>query len=330
MKSINILMAIALAVVVAFSGCGGKSDKTIRLNEVTHSIFYAPLYIAINNGYFEDEGLKIELTNGGGSDKSMTALISGQADIALLGPETAIYVAAQNSKDQPIIFGQLTKRDGTILVGRTQETNFSWANLEGKEILGGRRGGMPAMTLEYVLKQQNIRDKMTLNLDIAFDMMVSAFENGQGDYCTMFEPTASDYISAGKGYKVASIGQESGEVPYTAFMATSKFLKDKPEKAEKFLTAVMKGYNFLMTQDIDKVVDSLMPSFTGSTRVSIKNAVESYKLIDAWVESPAMKETAYNNLCNVIRTAGELKTNVAFSKVVDNTIANKVVAKLAA
>ena len=241
MKSINILMAIALAVVVAFSGCGGKSDKTIRLNEVTHSIFYAPLYIAINNGYFEDEGLKIELTNGGGSDKSMTALISGQADIALLGPETAIYVAAQNSKDQPIIFGQLTKRDGTILVGRTQETNFSWADLEGKEILGGRRGGMPAMTLEYVLKKQNVRDKMTLNLDIAFDMMVSAFENGQGDYCTMFEPTASDYISAGKGYKVASIGQESGEVPYTAFMATSKFLKDKPEK----------GWNVMLMRSVD-------------------------------------------------------------------------------
>lgn len=329
MKYINILMAVALSVVLAFSGCGGSSNK-IKLNEVTHSIFYAPLYIAINNGYFEDEGLEVELTNGGGSDKSMTALISGQANIALLGPETAVYVAAQNSKDQPIIFGQLTKRDGTILVGRTEETNFEWSNVVGKEILGGRRGGMPAMTLEYVLKQQNVRDKMTLNLDIAFDMMVSAFENGQGDYCTMFEPTASDYIAAGKGYKVASIGQESGEVPYTAFMATSNFLSKNPDKAEKFLTAVMKGYNFLMTQDVEKVVDSLMPSFTGSTRTSIKNAIISYKEIDAWVDNPAMKESAYNNLCDVIRTAGELKTNVAFSKVVDNTIANKVMKQLSA
>ncbi len=328
MKSINILISIILAVVVALCGCGKGDNKTIRLNEVTHSIFYAPLYIAINNGYFEENGIKIELTNGGGSDKSMTALISGQADIALLGPETAVYVASQNTKTQPIIFGQLTKRDGTILVGRTKEDNFSWANLEGKEILGGRRGGMPAMTLEYVLKQQKIRDKMTLNLDIAFDMMVSAFENGQGDYCTMFEPTASDYISAGKGYKVASIGQESGEVPYTAFMATSKFLKNNPQKAEKFLTAVMKGYTFIMTEEIDNVVDSLMPSFTGSTRISIKNAIESYKSIDVWVESPVMKETSYDNLCNIIRTAGELKNDVAYNKVVDNTIANKVASKL--
>lgn len=328
MKSINILISIILAVVVALCGCGKGDNKTIRLNEVTHSIFYAPLYIAINNGYFEENGIKIELTNGGGSDKSMTALISGQADIALLGPETAVYVASQNTKTQPIIFGQLTKRDGTILVGRTKEDNFSWANLEGKEILGGRRGGMPAMTLEYVLKQQKIRDKMTLNLDIAFDMMVSAFENGQGDYCTMFEPTASDYISAGKGYKVASIGQESGEVPYTAFMATSKFLKNNPQKAENFLTAVMKGYTFIMTEEIDNVVDSLMPSFTGSTRISIKNAIESYKSIDVWVESPVMKETSYDNLCNIIRTAGELKNDVAYNKVVDNTIANKVASKL--
>ena len=329
MKSINILMGILIAICVAFSGCGGNDNK-IKLNEVTHSIFYAPLYIAINNGYFEDEGLEIELTNGGGSDKSMTALISGQADVALLGPETAIYVASQNSKDQPIIFGQLTKRDGTILVGRTEEPDFKWSNLANKEVLGGRRGGMPAMTLEYVLKQKNVRDSMTLNLDIAFDMMVSAFENGQGDYCTMFEPTASDYISAGKGYKVASIGEASGEVPYTAFMATSNFLKNKGEKAEKFLTAVVKGHDFLMTAEIEKVVDALMPSFSGSTRTSIKNAIISYKQIDAWVDSPAMKESAYNNLCNVIKTAGELKTDVAFNKVVDNTIANKVKNKLSA
>lgn len=328
MKTINILLAITLAVVLAFSGCGNSSSK-IKINEVTHSIFYAPLYIAINNGYFEDENIDIELVNGGGSDKSMTALISGQAQVALLGPETAVYVAAQGSTEQPIIFGQLTKRDGTLLIGRTAEPDFDWSNLAGKEILGGRRGGMPAMTLQYVLNQNGVGQTADVNLDVAFDMMVSAFENGTGDYCTMFEPTASDYIATGKGFKVASIGQESGEVPYTAFMAKSSWLEKHSDKAESFLTAVMKGYNFLMNESVEDVVDSLMPSFTGSTRTSIENAVISYKLIDAWVDTPAMKESAYQNLLNIIRDAGELTENVPFNKVVDNTIANKVSLKFA-
>ena len=329
MKITNVLIAIALGVVIAFSGCGGSSN-TIKLNEVTHSIFYAPLYIAINNGYFEDEDIEIELINGGGSDKSMTALISGQAQVALLGPETAVYVAAQGSTDQPIIFGQLTKRDGTLLIGREAEPNFDWADLAGKEILGGRRGGMPAMTLEYVLKQNGVGDTARINLDVAFDLMVSAFENGTADYCTMFEPTASDYVAAGKGYVVASIGQESGEVPYTAFMATPSWLNDNPDKAEGFLTAFMRGYEYLMTAEINDVVDSLMPSFTGSTRTSIQSAVESYKSIDAWVDNPAMKESAYNNLLDIISSAGELTERVPFSTVVDNTIANKVAQKFVA
>lgn len=329
MKATNIIITIALVIVLAFSGCGNSENK-IKLNEVTHSIFYAPLYIAINNGYFEDEGIEIELINGGGSDKSMTALISGQAQVALLGPETAVYVAAQESTEQPIIFGQLTKRDGTLLIGREAEPDFQWSNLAGKEILGGRRGGMPAMTLQYVLDQNGVGETANVNLDVAFDLMVSAFENGTGDYCTMFEPTASDYIAAGKGYQVASIGLESGEVPYTAFMATSSWLKKNSDKAESFLTAVFKGYEFLMTASIDDVVDSLMPSFTGSTRTSIKNAIESYRAIDAWVDTPVMKESAYQNLLNIIRNAGELTKDVPFSKVVDNTIAQKVASKLVA
>ena len=328
MKTTSLLIAIALAIVLAFSGCGNSSNQ-IKLNEVTHSIFYAPLYVAINNGYFEEEGLEIELTNGGGSDKSMISIISGQADIALLGPETAVYVAAQDSTEQPIIFGQLTKRDGTLLIGRNEEPNFQWSDLADKEILGGRRGGMPAMTLQYVLDQNGVGETANVNLDVAFDMMVSAFENGTGDYCTMFEPTASDYIAAGKGYMVASIGQESGEVPYTAFMATSTWLEKNEDKAEKFLTAVVKGYEYLMTADVEDVADALMPSFTGSTRTSIKNAIVSYKAIDAWVDTPVMKESAYQNLLNIIQNAGELTKNVPFNKVVDNSIATKVMAKFA-
>ena len=328
MKTTSLLIAIALAIVLAFSGCGNSSNQ-IKLNEVTHSIFYAPLYVAINNGYFEEEGLEIELTNGGGSDKSMISIISGQADIALLGPETAVYVAAQDSTEQPIIFGQLTKRDGTLLIGRNEEPNFQWSDLAGKEILGGRRGGMPAMTLQYVLDQNGVGETANVNLDVAFDMMVSAFENGTGDYCTRFEPTASDYIAAGKGYMVASIGQESGEVPYTAFMATSTWLEKNEDKAEKFLTAVVKGYEYLMTADVEDVADALMPSFTGSTRTSIKNAIVTYKAIDAWVDTPVMKESAYQNLLNIIQNAGELTKNVPFNKVVDNSIATKVIAKFA-
>ncbi|MDE5943503.1 MAG: ABC transporter substrate-binding protein, partial [Clostridia bacterium] len=203
---------MALVVPFSFAGCK-KNDKLIRINEVTHSVFYAPMYLADALGYFEEEDIEIELTNGGGADATMAAVLSGAADIGFCGPEAVIYVAVGGSNDQPKVFGQLTKRDGSFLVGREKIDNFDWSMLEGKSILAGRQGGVPAMTFEYVLDKLGVNAK--LNYDVAFNMMTAAFESGISDYCTMFEPTASEYQAAGKGYIVGSVGQDSGELPYT-------------------------------------------------------------------------------------------------------------------
>ena len=324
-KITSILCALILCSCAFFGlvGCKKKDKSVIRINEVTHSVFYAPLYLAINLGYFEEEGITIKLTNGGGSNVSMSALLSGSAEIALLGPETVCYVAAQGSKNHPMIFGQLTKRDGSFLVSRVNEPDFSWSNLQNKTVIAGRKGGLPAMTFEYVVNGLGLVDGTNITLDTAtaFNMMVPTFESGSGDYCTMFEPTASEYVAAGKGYIVASVGEYSGEIPYTCFMAMPKYIKDNPDKITGFLRAITRAYTYLMTEDSETVAKKLQPSFDTSSIQSIKYAVESYKRIDAWMSSPAMTESSFNKLLNVLRNAGELTGDVSFSEVVDNSFA---------
>ena len=328
-KIIAALGAGLMCITIMFGviGCKKKDSSLIRLNEVTHSVFYAPLYLAMNLGYFEEEGIKIELTNGGGSNISMSALLSGSADIALLGPETVVYVAGQGSTNHPMIFGQLTKRDGSFLVSRTSEPNFSWSNLANKTIIAGRKGGLPAMTFEYVVNNLGLTNGTNISLDTstAFNMMVPTFEAGVGDYCTMFEPTASEYQAAGKGYIVASVGEYSGEIPYTCFMAMPSYIKKNPEKITGFLRAVSKAYTYLMTEDSELVAEKLSPSFEGSSISSLKIAIDSYKKIDAWMSSPAMTEASFSKLLKVMDNAGELPGNVKFNEVVDNSFALSLV-----
>lgn len=329
MKKLSIILAIMLSLVsFAFVGCKKNNSSVIRVNEVTHSIFYAPFYVAINKGYFENEGISIELTNGGGSNNSMTALITNGADVALLGPETAVYTYAQGAKDQPVIFGQLTKRDGSFMFTRDTNENFSWNNVVGKEILAGRRGGMPYMALEYLLKQKGLLDKTNLNTDVAFANMASAYQGGQGDYTTLFEPTASDMASNGLGKIVASIGEEVGEVPYTAFMATKSFMEKNPKTIKAFLRAVWKGYNFLVNAPIEDVADALSPSFDGTSKQNIQAAITTYKSIDAWVSNPAMTQDSYDRLCSIMTSAGELSVSVPMNAIVDNSYANEVMKEL--
>ncbi|MBQ2864800.1 MAG: ABC transporter substrate-binding protein [Clostridia bacterium] len=324
-----IAFSLLLSVMLVGCSCSPK-DNVIRVNEVTHSIFYAPLYVAINKGYMAEENIEIELTNGGGSNVSMTALVSGSADIGLMGPETSVFVATQGKKDLPKVFGQLTKRDGSFLVGRQEMPNFSWSDLEGSEIIAGRRGGMPAMTLEYVLEQNGLYDgqNVTLRYDIEFNNTTTAFQGGTGDYVTAFEPSASALVSTGNAHIVASVGEEAGEVPFTCFMANESYINKNRETVKGFLRAVYKAYKFIMTAPINEVVDALVPSFDTSTKDSIKTCIENYKAIDAWVENPAMTEESYNRLTTIMQNAGELSENVAFSTIVDNTIANEVYAEL--
>jgi len=204
-----------------------KKNKKVRLIEVTHSIFYAPQYVAIHEGYFEEEGIEIELINGGGADKCMTAILANQADIGFMGPEATIYVYNEGKEDYVQVFAQLTQRDGSFLVGRSEEPDFKWENLKGKVIIGGRKGGVPEMTLEYVLKKHGLTPGKDVEVltNVQFDLMAGAFTGGTGDYVTLFEPVASLLEKEGAGYIVASVGAASGEVAYTAYMAKKAILK---------------------------------------------------------------------------------------------------------
>lgn len=231
-----IAFIMASTLVLASCSCKKKDPNLIRVNEVTHSVFYAPLYIAINKGYFTDENIKIDLINGGGADKSMTALLSGAADIGLMGPEAAIYNVAEGNPNAPKVFGQLTKRDGSFLIGRTANSNFKWSDLAGKEIIAGRPGGAPAMTLEYALNLNGLYDgvNVTLNFDVEFNNMGPAFQGGTWDYVTMFEPAAGELVAAGNAHVLASVGLAAGEVPFTAFMATESYLTKTKIKPQHF------------------------------------------------------------------------------------------------
>lgn len=332
MKKFAIFLALIVgSISVLFAGCGGSN--VIRVNEVTHSIFYAPFYAAINLGYIEEEGIEIDLTNGGGSDQSMTALLSGSADMALLGPETAVYVVGEGAKNAPVIVGQLTKRDGSLLVGRTNETNFDWSNLAGKEIIGGRRGGSPAMSLQYAVEKAGntvgtAPEQCNINLDVAFNLVVGAFEAGQGDYCTMFEPTASEYVAAGKGYIVAAVGQASGEVPFTCFMAMQSYLDKNESKVEGFLRAVTRAYNYLISATDQEIIDALKPSFSTTTDEIIVSAVRNYIDFDMWKSTPVMNKADFERLQDVMQNAGELQKRINFEDVVNNTYAEKVIDSL--
>ncbi len=318
----------ACLLLLPFSACKEDDDgvKTLQINEVTHSVFYAPLYLADSLGYFAEENIKIELTNGGGADNVMSAVLSGDADIGFCGPEAALYVLIGGSNDVPTVFGQLTKRDGSFLVSRKPEPNFQWTDLKGKEILAGRKGGVPAMTFEYVLKNNNMKDGVDVNLnyDVAFNLMTSAFEAGTADYCTMFDPVAYEYEAAGKGYVVASVGEASGEVPYTCFMAKNSWLQKNGETAEGFLRAVTKAVKYVNETPSATVAPYLTKYFEGIAESSLAASVERYKAIDSWRTELSMTEDSFTRLQDIIDYAGELERRATLAELVNNDYAKKV------
>lgn len=315
--AIILLIVMTVGCVALFTCCNKKDENVIRLNEVTHSVFYAPLYVAINENYFKDEGLTIELTNGGGADKTMTAVISGQADIGFCGPEAVIYVYNEGRTDYPQVFAGLTAMDGSFVVGREKET-FDWAtSFKGKEIIGGRKGGVPAMSLEYALKQSGyeIGKDVIINYDVQFNLITAAFESGVGDYCTMFEPSASSYEKANKGYVLGSVGTASGKIPYTAFCATQKYLKENNEQVEKFVGALQKGVDYVMTHTSKEIAKVVSPSFTGSDLDILEKAIENYKVIGAYAEKLSIDQADFDRLQDIIISAGVYETKADFTKI---------------
>ena len=300
--------------------------KTIQLNEVTRSVFYAPQYVAISNGFFEQEGLKLEITTGQGADKVMTAILAGQSDIGLCGPEAAIYVYNEGKEDYIEVFAQLTQKDGSFLVSKEQTDNFSWQDLKGKTIIPGRRGGVPYMTLEYVLKQNGLNPQTDLILDdsIKFDLMAGAFSGGNADYVTLFEPTASLTEDAKKGYIVASVGEAAGEVPYTAYCAKKSYIANNKETIEGFTKAIYKGEQWVKEHTAIEIAKAIQEFFPDTTVESLENSVKKYKEIDAWKENPILKEDAFDKLQLIMTEAGELKQKAPYDKIINNTFAEKV------
>ena len=300
---------------------------TIQLNEVTRSVFYSPQYIAIVNGYFEEEGLNIEITTGQGADKVMTAVLAGQSDIGFAGPEAAIYVYNEGKEDYIEVFAQMTKRDGSFLVSRNKNDNFKWTDLKGSTIIPGRKGGVPYMTFEYVLKQNGLDTKKDLILDdsIKFDLMAGAFAGGTADYVTLFEPTASMTEAQGKGYIVASVGEEAGEIPYTAYFAKKSYIESNPKIIQGFTNAVYKGQTWVKEHTAKEIAEKVQSFFPDTDLDMLTNSIQRYKDIDAWNETPVLKQEAFERLQTVMQEAGELENKAPYDVIVNNEFAEKAV-----
>ena len=300
---------------------------TIQLNEVTRSVFYAPQYVAIANGYFKDEGLDIEITTGQGADKVMTAVLAGQSDIGFAGPEAAIYVYNEGKEDYIEVFAQMTKRDGSFLVSRKQNDDFKWTDLKGATIIPGRKGGVPYMTFEYVLKQNGIDTKNDVVLDdsIKFDLMAGAFAGGNADYVTLFEPTASMTQAQEKGYVVASVGEAAGEIPYTAYFAKKSYIEENPEIIQGFTNATYKGLQWVKEHTAKEVAEIIQSFFPDTDLEMLANSVQSYKDIDAWNETPVLKQEAFDRLQTVMEKAGELATKAPYEKIINNKFAENTI-----
>ncbi len=301
--------------------------KTIQVNEVTRSVFYAPQYAAISKGFFEEEGLNIELTTGQGADKVMTAVISGQSDIGFAGPEASIYIYNEGKENYAEVFAQMTQRDGSFLVSRDKTDNFSWQDLKGKTVIPGRKGGVPYMTFEYVLKQNGIDPQKDLVLDdsISFDLMAGAFAGGNAEYVTLFEPTASMTEAAGAGYIVASVGEAAGEIPYTAYFANKSYIEENPDIIQGFTNAIYKGQKWVKEHTAAEIAEVIAEFFPDTDLDMLTASIQSYMDIDAWSDTPVLKEESFNLLQKVMKEAGELEKEADYNKVINNSFAQKAI-----
>ena len=330
MRKIGILLMCAL-MTLSFVGCGNKAGKSeaekqmdkVRLGEVTHSVFYAPQYAAISQGFFAEEGIEIELSNLGGADKVMSALLSNQIDIGFCGPEASIYVYNEGREDYPQVFAQMTKRDGSFLVGKEKPEAFDWNQLKGKTVIPGRKGGVPYMTFEYLLKEKGIDPKNDLNLDdsIQFSLMAGAFSGSDAEYVTLFEPTASMIEQEQKGYILASIGLESGEIPYTAYCAKKSYIGENEDVIQRFTNAIQKGLTWVNEHSAEEVAKSILDAFPDTDLPLLTTVVQRYKDIDSWKTNPVLEQTDFDKLQTIMESAGELNKKAPYEKIVNNQYA---------
>lgn len=332
-KRFATVIALVAIVGLSFVGCQKSTDKgndklqTVRLNEVVRSVFYAPMYVAISEGFFEEEGLEIDLSTGQGADKTMQQLLSKNADIGFSGPEQVVYIYNQGREDYPVVFGQLTQRDGSFLVGREVEENFNWRSLKGKELIGGRPGGIPEMALEYVLKENGLNPSTDVNMvtNIDFTATSGAFKSGTGDYVALFEPTATMLENDGGGSIVASVGESAGNISYTCFYTTKSYMDKNPEVVQKFTNAIYKAQQWVKEHTNEEIAKSIASYFPGTDIEVIAQVIDNYKSIDAYSENPVVSEEGLNRLMDIIQGYDStlIKTRPDFDIIVNNDFANK-------
>ena len=321
------LLLISCLTISIFSlvGCSNSSEKEnltkVKVSEVTHSVFYAPQYVAIQLGFFEEEGIDLELINSQGADKVMTAVLANQVDIGFAGPEAAIYVYNEGKEDYTQVFAQITQKDGSFLVSRSPIKNFNWTDLKGKHILPGRKGGVPYMTLQYVIEKNGLDIEKDLDFDsrISYDTMNSAFAGGTGDFVTIFEPTATIFEKEGKGYIVASVGEAAGEIPYTAYFAKKSYLEENANLVQHFVNAIAKGQNWVKTHSASEIAEVISPSFPEVELGILETVIQRYQEIDAWKSEPSMTEESFYRLQEIMIHAGELSDKAPFEKIVNNS-----------
>lgn len=334
LKYLRHILALLLYVtlMLPMTACEKKENNgfvDITLNEVAHSIFYAPQYAAIELGYFKDENINLNLVTGFGADKVMTALVSGEADIGFMGSESSIYVYQEGSTDYAVNFAQLTQRAGNFLVSRNEENGFKWDDLKGKTVLGGRAGGMPEMLFEYILKKNNISPIDDLNIlqNVDFGSTAAAFTSGIADYTVEFEPAATLLEQQKEGYVVASLGTDSGYVPYTAYCANKSYIKKHPDIIQGFTNAIQKGLDYVNSHTSKEIAEVIAPQFPETDLATITTIVDRYKSQDTWKGDTIFEQKSFELLKDILKQAGELGKDVPYEHLVTTEYSRKAAGK---
>lgn len=319
--TIVLLCIVLLIVLFCFLNKKQDNDLTkIKVAEVAHSIFYAPMYAADSLGYFKEEGLDVEIILTSGADNVAAAVMSGDVQVGFCGSEQTIYIYNQGAKDYLVNFAALTKKDGSFIVSREKDDNFDIKNLKGKYVIAGRTGGMPAMTFEWILNQNDIKtDDLTFDTSIAFASMSGAFIGGTGDYVSLFEPTASDIENNGYGYIVASLGELGGNVPYTTFNAKKSYINENKDTIQKFVNAINKGLNYVHSNSSDKVAKTIQDYFPDVSYNDLTQIVQNYMDIDSWYDSTLIEEKDFEHIQDIIENANELEKRVKFETLFDTS-----------
>ena len=321
-----IICGLVIAGYFIFKGESKDEQKLtkVKVGEVTHSGFYAPQYVAHSLGYFEDEGLDVEILLTSGADKVTAAVLSGDVQIGFCGSESTIYIYQQGEKDYLVNFGALTKRDGSFLVSREDIKDFTVNDLKGKKILGGRQGGMPAMTLEWALNSNGISSDATdIDTSVEFSSMSGSFIGGNGDFVTLFEPTASELEKKGYGHIVASVGELGGVVPYTAYNAKKSYIEKNPKVIKGFNNAIQKGLDYVFSHSDSEIADVIKEYFPDTSKKDLTDIVKRYKDSDSWFTTTYIEESHFEHIEEIMKNSGHLEENAPFDKLVDNTFSKE-------